>query len=190
MSKKKFGFIAGASGVGKGYGVGRVIKGTHGVKIFTTGDWCRDNAEKHANSGVLVNDDVFFNAVKEDFDNSEDTHYFIDAPRSVAQAEKFIKMFLEKNPEAEIHTIHIDGTREICELRLKDRASRHGRTDDAEMDIINRRLENYFKEGGISDTVIPALRKNTAYHLIDGNVDLEVVRKLMAEEVAPRIFEN
>jgi adenylate kinase family enzyme len=188
MNNKKFGFIAGPSGIGKGYGVGRVIKGTHDVKIFVTGDWCRENAEKHANDGILVNDDLIFDAIVEDFNNSDDTHYFIDAPRTAVQADKFISMFLEKNPDAEIHTIHIHGDKKTCEDRLKDRASREGRNDDAESHVIEKRLGNYYKEGGIHDTVIPVLKERTIYHPINGDLDLEIVRAHVGQEIAPKIF--
>ena len=188
MNKRKFGFIAGPSGIGKGYGVGRVISGTHPVRVFVTGDWCRENAEKHANSGVLVNDDLIFQAIVDDFNDSNDTHYFIDAPRTPAQAEKFITMFQERNPEAEIHTIHIHGKKETCEERLRDRATREGRNDDSETEVIDRRLGNYYKDGGIHDTVIPVLREKTIFHPIDGDDDLEVVRAYVGQEIAPKIF--
>ncbi|MEI7513444.1 MAG: nucleoside monophosphate kinase [bacterium] len=189
MANKKFGFIAGPSGIGKGYGVGRVMKDAHDVRVFVTGDWCRENAESLANSGILVDDDVIFQAIVDDFNNSEG-HYFIDAPRSIDQADRFISMFLEKDPEAEIHTIHIHGKKETCEDRLKDRATREGRNDDAEADVIERRLGNYYKDGGIHDTVIPVLKDRTKYHHINGDEDLELVRAMVGQEICPKIFLN
>ena len=104
--------------------------------------------------------------------------------------EKFINMFLEKNPEVEIHTIHIHGEKKTCEERLKDRASRQGRNDDAELDVIEKRLSNYYKEGGIYDTVIPVLKEKTVYHFIDGNEDLEIVRTMVGQEICPKIFQG
>jgi adenylate kinase family enzyme len=189
MKKIKFGFIAGPSGIGKGYGVGRVITNTNNAKIFVTGDWCRNNAEKHANSGVLVNDDLIFNAIVDDFKGSNGVHYFIDTPRTDVQAEKFIEMFKEKDPEAEIHTIHIHGDKKTCEERLRDRASRHGRNDDAECGVIEKRLSHYYREGGIHDTVIPVLKERTVYHLINGDEDMEIIRNIVGQEIAPKIFQ-
>lgn len=188
MNNKKFGFIAGPSGIGKGYGVGRVITDAHKVKIFVTGDWCRENAEKHANSGVLVNDDLIYSAIEEDFKNNTDVHYFVDAPRSNAQVHKLIEMFRAVDPNAEIHTIHIHGDKKTCEDRLKDRATRHGRNDDAEAHVIEKRLGNYYRDGGIHDTVIPILKEHTTYHHIDGDQDMEVIRGVVGNEIAPKIF--
>jgi adenylate kinase family enzyme len=187
--KRKFGFIAGPSGIGKGYGIGRVIKATHDAIVFVTGDWCRENAEKHANSGTLVNDDLIFQAIVDDF-NKSDKHYFIDAPRTAEQAHRFISMFREKDSDAEIHTIHIDGKKETCEERLKDRAIREGRNDDSEDRVIAKRLGYYYKEGGIADTVIPVLKEHTIYHHIDGDKDLDVVRQHVGNNICSRIFQG
>jgi hypothetical protein len=49
-------------------------------------------------------------------------------------------------------------------------------------------LGNYYKVGGIADTVIPVLKEKTIYHPIDGDIDLEVVREHVGKEVCPKIF--
>lgn len=187
-SKKKFGFIAGPSGIGKDYGVGRVLKEYYGVKVFVTGDWCRDNAAELANNGILAPDDIIHRAVLADFVQHQDWHYLVDAPRSIEQVNNFIRMFQDVDANAEIHCFHICGTRKSCEDRLVHRAIQQNRLDDALPEVIERRLSTYFKKGGIRDGVIPHLKEKTHYHHIDGNIDLEVVRQMIRVKYGPEVF--
>lgn len=183
-----YGFIAGPSGVGKDYGVGRVLSEYYGVHTFITGDWCREHEAELANDGHLAADEVIQRAVFADFSKHKDWHYLIDAPRSTSQVCVFLEMFHRANAQAEIHTFHLDGLWESCEARLVDRATRQNRLDDAKPEVIERRLGNYFKEGGIRDTVIPLLKKMTVYHHIDGNTDLEQVRKEVRTCLGSEVF--
>ena len=190
IHKIRFGFIAGPSGVGKGYGIGSILDEYHGANIFVTGDYCRKMAIEFANSGALVSDDLICRAVKENFEQKCSWHYFIDAPRSIEQVHCFIQMFTEVSPNIELHTLHIEATHHNCEHRLKDRAKRHGRKDDAKLEVIKKRLDAYFCHGGIRDTVIPILKKHTICHFIDGNEDMETIRKKFHLHVCPKIFSN
>ena len=186
--KLKCGFIAGPSGVGKDYGVGRVLSEYYGVRTFITGDWCREHEAELANDGHLAADEVIQRAVFADFSKHKDWHYLIDAPRSVSQVCAFLEMFRQANVEAEVHTFHLDGSWESCEARLVDRATRQHRLDDAKPEVIERRLGTYFNKGGIRDTVIPLLRELTVYHPLDGNIDLEQVRKEVRLHLGPHVF--
>ena len=186
---RRFGFIVGPSGVGKGYGVGSVLGEHHGTKVFVTGDWCRLHAQELSDRGVNVSDDIIHGACIDSFERwGGELDFFLDAPRSVVQVEGFIQMYKKKNPDAEIHTIHIEASKENCEARLKDRAVRQRRKDDAKKSVILRRLDGYFKEGGIRDTVVPLLRKRTHYHFVDGNLDLESIRRDVLNQICPKIF--
>lgn len=187
-NKRKLGFIAGPSGIGKGYGVGDVLDEYHGTKRFITGDWCRENASQFSNGGTLAPDEIIFRAVEKDFRSSTEVHYFIDAPRSVGQVNLFMQMFLDHCPAAEIHTIHIDGDRRICEQRLIERAKRQGRLDDANPEVIKRRLDAYYHRGGIGETVVPFVQNRTNYIRINGNYGMEQIRGHVLTHVCPRIF--
>jgi len=187
-AKLRYGFIAGPSGIGKGYAVGSVIQEYRGARVFVTGDWCRENAERNASSGVLVDDLLIFHAIENDFSREYFRHYFIDAPRSVLQVKQIIDMYRSRIPEVEIHTIHIEGSHGCCHSRLADRARRQSRNDDLDHSIIQRRLDAYFRKGGIQDSVVPILREQTNYHIINGDDDLESIRNIVREELCPRIF--
>ena len=185
---RRFGFIAGASGIGKGYGVGSILNEFCGARTFVTGDWCREFMTSDANSGNLAPDDMIFNAILEDFQKHCQWHYFVDAPRSIKQVDMIMNMFAQKDRLAQVHTIYVEGSWESCEKRLKDRANRQHRFDDAEPEVIHRRLNTFFCEGGIRDTVIPYLEERTRIHHIDGNQDLEKIRERTHYRLCPLIF--
>ncbi len=188
------GFIAGPSGIGKGYGVGQVLSEYFGVKVFVTGDHCRTYMIEHSGNGHLVNDELIYKWVEHDFKLNHDHHYLIDAPRSIPQAEHFIKMFRSFNPLCQIVTIHICGEREKCEHLIADRALRQERPDDACPEAINRRLNTYFgdRKGqkGLLHTLIPYLKFHTVYHPIDGNKPIEDTRIFVREILGPYLYHS
>lgn len=186
--KRKFGLIAGASGIGKGYGVGQVLEEYYGAKVFVTGDWCREHTSELADKGTLTSDDLILSAVQDHFHRHDEWHYFVDAPRSSGQIDSLIRMFTEKDPDAEIYTLHLNGSRKLCEALLRDRALRKNRSDDAKPEVIRRRLDGWFSSGGISDQIIPILKLRTQYKKIQGHVNIEIVRKHVHEKLCPDVF--
>jgi adenylate kinase family enzyme len=184
-----FGFIAGPSGVGKHYGVGQPLQEYYGARIFVTGDWCRDHQNGHAKEGSLAPDEPLIEAIVQDYEQHHQPEKFlIDAPRNITQVLRLIGLFKQWDPEAKIVTAHITAERHFCETRIRHRAKQQGRLDDAKDDVVNRRLDVYFKQGGISETVIPVLKQHTQYELIDGNSTLETIREMVREQHGPALF--
>lgn len=185
---RRFFFLIGPSGIGKDYGVGSILAEYHGVTRFVTGDWCRENAQKFSDNGHLAPDDIIFDAVKSDFESQDAHDYLIDAPRSVGQVDRFMRMYSECDPDAAVYTIHIDGDRSVCEGRLSERAIRQGRLDDAKPEVIEARLDNWYRVDGIRDNVVPYVQERTKYIRINGNFNMELIRAHVINEVCPRIF--
>jgi len=183
-----FGFVAGPSGVGKGFGLGQVLNEYFGARIFVTGDWCRDHENGHAEGGTLAPDERLIEAIAQDYNHHQPMKFLVDAPRTLVQVQRLIGLFRKWDKEAVIITAHITADRHSCEARIRHRATQQGRSDDAEPHIIKRRLDVYFEKGGISQTVIPFLKSNTRYVPIDGNMSLELIRKKVRDQHGPALF--
>lgn len=184
-----FGFIAGPSGVGKGFGVGEVLHEYFGARIFVTGEWCREHENGHAVGGTLAPDDRLIEAIAQDYEQHQPMKFLIDAPRTLAQAQRLMGLFRKWDPDAAIVTAHITADRHSCKTRIHHRATQQGRLDDAKPEIIKRRLDVYFEEGGISKTVIPYLQEYTRYERIDGSLTLEIIRQMVREQHGPALFD-
>ena len=186
--RRKFGLIAGASGIGKGYGIGQVLEEYYGAKVFVTGDWCREHTSELADRGTLASDNLILSAVQDHFHRHDEWHYFVDAPRSAGQIDSLISMFTDKDPDAEIYSFHLKGSRKLCKALLKDRALRKNRIDDARPEVIKKRLDGWFSKNGIASQIIPTLKARTRYEVIQGHVNIEIVRKHVHEKLCPRVF--
>lgn len=196
------GFIVGASGAGKGFCVGDVLKEFHGVHTFVTGDWCRAFCKEKANVGVLVSDDLINEAVRSHFAKHSDHYYLVDAPRSRDQVYYLMQMYRQRFPGCKLVTFHVVTTYEQSARLIRHRAIRQRRFDDAESEAIMNRLSAYFGDGGIFDTVVPILQEQTEYHQVvhagfddpsnaeDSHIDavLERTRTPVRAILGPRIF--
>jgi len=186
--KKCFGFIAGPSGIGKGYGVGDVFTEYFGARIFVTGEWCREHYMSHASSGNLAPDDALIEAIEADYRIHKPHRFLIDAPRTLNQVRTLIGVFNKWDKNATIVTAHITANNEVCRDRIRHRAIVQMRTDDAKDSIINGRLNVYFGKGGIREKVIPFLKEKTVYRFIDGHLSLELVRDEVRDVIGPALF--
>jgi adenylate kinase family enzyme len=183
------GLILGASGVGKGYGLGQPLQEYCGGEFFVSGDWCRTHQAEQAASGVLVTDESILTACQEHFEKIGCPDlFFFDCPRTVLQVKSLLGWFQSIGTD-EVVAFHMRADWSVCEERIRDRAKRQGRLDDASSDAIKRRLNTYFGKGGILDTVIPFVTDNCNEIIeIDANPDLEVVRSHVIEEHCPRFL--
>ncbi len=189
MSKPKRLLIVGPSCSGKGFGAGHPLRQRYpGLSIFETGVWSRIHRKKLSSAGVLVDDTAINDAVREDFASYNGEHYGVDSPRSLTQVHEFISMFYEKDPDAEIHTIHLDTPRAICEIGIIHRADRENRPDDKNPASIKKKLDIYFANGGLKDTIVPYLAKHTRYHHIRHSADIFAVRKDVIFRIGPAVF--
>jgi len=195
----------GPSGSGKGFCVGDIFAEFHGVHTFVTGEWCRLNAEGFSSRGELAPDDIINNAVETHFLTHSDCFYNIDAPRTVKQAIFLIRMYRNKHPDCRIVTFHIDATHDQSFALISHRAKRQRRQDDTLSEAVEKRLKTYFKQGGILETLIPFLEKesddfvsiqhkefdNPLQVTNDGISEIMVAtRKYMQIHVAPGYFER
>lgn len=186
---KIFGFIIGPSGIGKDYGLGRVLREYWGVRTFVTGDWCRKYATNLAANGILVNDQSLVLAGIEDYWSADSPDYFLfDCPRTVEQVTSMINFFRDQKM-TQLVTWSLVAQRSICEDRIRERAMRQGRADDAEPEVIARRLDTYFGvPHGIQCTVLPYLAEESRLIHVDASVDLEDVRTQVYKVHAPSVY--
>jgi len=189
LKRRKFVLIIGPSGIGKGYGVGSVLIEYFGLVVFVSGDWCRAYCKAHADTGALADDDLIIDAITEAFESEGKPMCFaVDAPRSLAQAQKLIALFKKWDADCEIHTIHITALKKIAVERLVHRAGIHGREDDKKKKVISVRLKHYYGRNGIRTVVAPFLKRSTTYHPVDGSLDLEIIREFVRFKTGPAIF--
>lgn len=211
QTENYFGLILGPSGSGKGYTIAAILEEYSASSTFVTGDWCRNHQEELASAGALVGDDLITAAGVEAYGQFKKLHktnpfnFFIDAPRSLEQAKAFCDYFMRWGASSlgEIVTLHIHAEPKICRDRIEHRAELQGRPDDAKPKVIRRRLGYYYgvetpgstddsfsyiNQGGVVNDVVPWLKENTNYHLIDGNLPLEDIRNIVKLCVLPQLF--
>ena len=98
-------------------------------------------------------------------------------PRTLPQAEA-LDSILAKNSEEVTATVSIMIPDEMIMERIKGRALKEGRADDANEDVINNRIVTYHNQ---TEPLIGYYKSVCKYHEIDG--------KGTIEEVRDRIFE-
>lgn len=186
---RRIGYIVGPSGIGKGYGLGAVLVEYHEVSIFVTGDWCRDKANELASQGIMVDDALIVQAVKDDYNaRGRPNHYLVDCPRSIAQVD-MLNPFFSEFGDFDLVLWEMRAMRSTCEQRIIERACRQGRHDDANPEAIKRRLDTYYCEGGIQETVVPYLTEMAQHHLIvEADPALETIRDTVRSALAPMVY--
>tara|TARA_Y100000589_G_scaffold329390_1_gene375794 strand:- start:44897 stop:45472 length:576 start_codon:yes stop_codon:yes gene_type:complete len=140
-------------------------KGTQAEKLkqhfdlihLSTGDIFRANikgqtelgnlAKSYIDKGQLVPDEVTIDLLKSEMDKYPDTKGFIfdGFPRTTAQAEALDKMLAEKGEKVDV-MVALEVPEEELKKRLMARAEVSGRTDDADPEIIQNRINVYKKE--------------------------------------------
>lgn len=186
---RRRGLIIGPSGVGKNYGLGQPLKEYWGAELFVSGDWCREHQAQIAASGALVTDEKILAACQEHYEHvSRPDLFFFDCPRTVHQVKSLLGWFQAIGTD-EVIVFHMHAEWSECENRIRDRAIRQNRHDDACPDAIKRRLTTYFGKNGILETVIPFVTDNcNAIVQIDANPDLEIVRREVIETHCPGLL--
>ncbi len=187
---KIFGFTVGPSGIGKDYGLGRVLSEYWGVRTFVSGDWCRSHQAEHAAGGTLVNDELIVKAAIQDYQsNGSPDRFLFDCPRSIPQVQRLIRFFRDQGMN-KLVTWNLTASRAVCEARIKERAERQCRLDDARADSIDKRLNTYFAaQSGILHTVVPYLAdESDDFVSVDASSDLEKVRVEVHSRYGPPIY--
>jgi adenylate kinase family enzyme len=200
--------IVGPSGIGKGYGVGRVMEEFHATEGFVTGDWCRDNAPELAKKGVLVDDECLIQAAESRFEillsqHSDGVRLYIDMPRSIEQVHEYIRIFRQLGYRGDVNTLLLNVPDVKTSIdRLLERAMRQSRQDDRCPITINRRVSTWYgtplkqvtageidysgvldrNEDGLAHTLVPFLRDNTNLYELDPTC-LEELRSYVRYEL-------
>lgn len=148
--------LFGPPGAGKGTQSERVIK-KYGLKHLSTGDIFRANikgetelgklAKSYIDKGQLVPDEVTIKMLKSEFKKVENPKGFIfdGFPRTNAQAVALDEFLTEEGTEIKgMLALNVEEL-ELRE-RLRKRAEVSGRTDDANPEVIQNRINIYIAE--------------------------------------------
>lgn len=124
--------------------------------------------------GCLVPDEVVERMIEHEFQTIKGVDGFLldGFPRTIPQAEALDKI-LTKTTEEVTATISIMIPDEMIMDRIKGRALKEGRADDASEDTINNRIVTYHNQ---TEPLIEYYSKTDKYHEIDGKGTIEEVR--------------
>jgi len=145
--------LFGPPGAGKGTQSQKLIE-KHGLIHLSTGDLLRGEisqgtslgltAKKLMDEGLLVPDEVVIRMISNKLDANKDARGFIfdGFPRTVAQAEALDRLLESKN-EAIKGMVALEVDDSELEQRLLLRGKESGRPDDANPDVIRKRIKEY-----------------------------------------------
>lgn len=145
--------LFGPPGAGKGTQSQNLIE-KYKLIHLSTGDLLRNEiaqgtelgleAKKLMDQGVLVPDEVVIGMISNKLDSNKDANGFIfdGFPRTVAQAEALDELLKSKG-EAISGMIALEVTDEELEQRLLNRGKDSGRPDDANPEVIRKRINEY-----------------------------------------------
>ena len=145
--------LFGPPGAGKGTQSQNLIE-KFGLIHLSTGDLLRGEisqgtklgleAKKLMDEGILVPDEVVIGMISNKLDANKDAKGFIfdGFPRTVAQAEALDELLISKNSEIS-GMIALEVTDAELEQRLLLRGKSSGRPDDANPEVIRKRIKEY-----------------------------------------------
>ncbi|GAB4205627.1 MAG: adenylate kinase [Bacteroidia bacterium] len=148
--------LIGPPGSGKGTQA-KQISTQYNLKHLSTGDILRNEVKNQTplglqakaimDRGELVSDEIVIGMIKNFIENTTNTNGFLydGFPRTVAQAEALTKMLKEKNMVVNA-ILFMNAPENIFVERLQKRAEIEGRTDDADINVIKKRLVEYYEK--------------------------------------------
>ena len=145
-TKKQMILMMGGQGVGKG-ACSRALMANGKYKHVETGAILRSmppdsDVAKTISVGNLVTDDMLFDIMKSEIDTDSDI--ILDGfPRKISQAKWLVDNYADK---FDIYALYLSVPTEVLIQRINKR-NREGckRIDDSSPEIIQRRIDNYFK---------------------------------------------
>ncbi|HET8855067.1 MAG TPA: adenylate kinase [Salinimicrobium sp.] len=167
--------LFGPPGAGKGTQAA-VLKEAYNLKHISTGDVFRDNisrktelgvlAKSYMDKGQLVPDEVTINMLSAEVEKELDGHGFIfdGFPRTVAQAEALEELLNSKNTQVSA-MVALEVQDEVLVERLLARGKTSGRPDDANEEVIRKRIKVYYEETAILKQFY---LKQDKYYGVDG----------------------
>lgn len=182
--------LFGPPGAGKGTQSQFLIE-KFGLIHLSTGDIFRRNikegtdlgklAQSYMNQGKLVPDEVTINMLKAELEKYPDSKGFIfdGFPRTQAQAKALDALLKEKNTSI-TRMIALEVPEEELKRRLADRAVTSGRLDDADPEVIQKRIDVYMDE---TLPVKSYYENQNKYCGINGVGAIEEVTKRLLDEI-------
>ena len=179
----KYYVLFGPPGAGKGtqatamvekYNLHHISTGALLRKEIAAGSELGKLAKELIEKGNLVPDEVVEGMIENEFKSiTEVDGFLLDGfPRTLPQA-KALDQILAKTGETVTATVSIMIPDAMIMERIKGRALKEGRADDASEDIINNRIVTYHNQ---TEPLIEYYTKAGKYHEIDGIGTIEQVR--------------
>ena len=179
----KYYILFGPPGAGKGtqatamvekYNLHHISTGALLRKEIAAGTELGKLAKSLIENGNLVPDEVVEGMIENEFKSVKGVEGFLldGFPRTIPQAEA-LDQILTKNSESVTATVSIMIPDEMVMERIKGRALKEGRADDASEEIINNRIATYHSQ---TEPLIEYYTKAVKYHEIDGIGTIEEVR--------------
>ena len=180
----KYYVLFGPPGAGKGtqatamvekYNLHHISTGALLRKEIASGSPLGMKAKELIENGCLVPDEVVEGMIESEFRTVKGVDGFLldGFPRTLAQAEALDRL-LAKTGESVTATVSIMIPDEMTMERIKGRALKEGRADDASEDIINNRISTYHKQ---TEPLIEYYRNAGKYHEVDGTGNIDEVRE-------------
>lgn len=179
--------LFGPPGAGKGTQSEKLIE-RYNLVHLSTGDIFRSNikgqtelgqtAKRYMDKGELVPDEVTIGMLENEVQKHPSANGFIfdGFPRTTAQAEA-LDQFLESRDTAISLMLALEVPEEELKKRLKSRAETSGRSDDADPEVIQKRIDVYEKE---TAPVAEHYREQSKYRGIEGTGSID--------EISQRLF--
>lgn len=180
----KYYILFGPPGAGKGtqatamvekYNLHHISTGALLRKEITAGSALGLKAKELIERGELVPDEVVEGMIESEFKTVKGVDGFLldGFPRTIAQAESLDKLLAKTNEEITA-TVSIMIPDAMIMERIKGRALKEGRADDASEETINNRIATYHNQ---TEPLIEYYNKAAKYHEIDGTGNIEQVRE-------------
>ena len=179
----KYYILFGPPGAGKGtqatsmvekYNLHHISTGALLRKEIAAGTELGALAKSLIEKGNLVPDEVVEEMIENEFNSVKGVDGFLldGFPRTLPQAEALDRI-LAKKSEQVTATVSIMIPDETVMERIKGRALKEGRADDASEDIINNRIATYHAQ---TEPLIEYYNKAGKYHEADGVGTIEEIR--------------
>lgn len=179
----KYYILFGPPGAGKGtqatamvekYNLHHISTGALLRKEIAAGTELGKQAKALIEKGCLVPDEVVEGMIESEFNTVTGVDGFLldGFPRTIPQAEALDKILL-KTGTCVTATVSIMIPDEMIMERIKGRALKEGRADDASEDIINNRIATYHEQ---TEPLIEYYNKADKYNEIDGIGTIDEVR--------------
>lgn len=179
----KYYILFGPPGAGKGtqatamvekYNLHHISTGALLRKEIAAGTELGKLAKSLIENGNLVPDEVVEGMIENEFKSVQGVDGFLldGFPRTTPQAEA-LDMILAKTSEEVTATVSIMIPDEMVMERIKGRALKEGRADDASEEIINTRIATYHSQ---TEPLIEYYTNAGKYHEIDGIGSIEEIR--------------